>query len=50
MLSGWLPWPQIRMTLRLRMKVKWGIEVPGDSSHVVYVWLDALTNYITAAG
>jgi len=30
--------------------VKWGIEVPGDSSHVVYVWLDALTNYITAAG
>ena len=26
----------------------WGIEVPGDSSQVVYVWFDALSNYITA--
>jgi methionyl-tRNA synthetase len=28
----------------------WGIKVPGDEKHVMYVWLDALTNYITAAG
>lgn len=28
----------------------WGIKVPGDDKHVMYVWLDALTNYITAAG
>jgi methionyl-tRNA synthetase len=30
--------------------VSWGIPVPGDSSHVMYVWLDALSNYITALG
>lgn len=28
----------------------WGIPVPGNPEHVMYVWLDALTNYITAAG
>ena len=28
----------------------WGIEVPGDPSQVMYVWFDALTNYITALG
>ncbi|MBL8806378.1 MAG: methionine--tRNA ligase [Rhodospirillales bacterium] len=28
----------------------WGVKVPGDEKHVMYVWLDALTNYITAAG
>jgi methionyl-tRNA synthetase len=28
----------------------WGIPVPGNSKHVIYVWLDALTNYITALG
>ncbi|MCD6359330.1 MAG: methionine--tRNA ligase [Armatimonadetes bacterium] len=28
----------------------WGVEVPGDSSQVVYVWFDALINYLTAAG
>jgi methionyl-tRNA synthetase len=28
----------------------WGIEVPGDPGEVVYVWFDALTNYITALG
>ncbi len=28
----------------------WGIPVPGDPRHVMYVWIDALTNYITAAG
>jgi methionyl-tRNA synthetase len=33
-----------------RTSVKWGIPVPGDPKHVVYVWLDALTNYISALG
>ena len=31
-----------------RRRLKWGIPVPGDDEHVMYVWLDALTNYITA--
>lgn len=31
-------------------KLEWGIEVPGDPKHVMYVWFDALTNYITALG
>ncbi|UWZ83880.1 methionine--tRNA ligase [Occallatibacter riparius] len=33
-----------------RTSVKWGIPVPGDDKHVIYVWLDALANYITALG
>ena len=33
-----------------RSSFKWGIPVPGDADHVVYVWLDALANYITALG
>ena len=33
-----------------RTTFKWGIPVPGDPDHVMYVWLDALTNYITAIG
>ncbi|WP_043335364.1 methionine--tRNA ligase [Belnapia moabensis] len=33
-----------------RTSFTWGIPVPGDPAHVMYVWLDALTNYITAAG
>jgi methionyl-tRNA synthetase len=33
-----------------RTGVSWGIEVPGDPDHVIYVWFDALTNYLTAAG
>jgi methionyl-tRNA synthetase len=28
----------------------WGVPVPGDPKHVMYVWVDALTNYITACG
>ena len=28
----------------------WGVPVPGDPEHVIYVWFDALTNYLTAAG
>lgn len=31
-------------------KLPWGIPVPGDDSQVMYVWFDALTNYITALG
>src|SRR4051794_12107330 len=33
-----------------RATLKWGIEMPNDPAHVVYVWIDALTNYITALG
>lgn len=33
-----------------RTSFKWGIPVDFDSKHVVYVWLDALTNYITGVG
>ena len=31
-------------------RVPWGVPFPGDTEHVIYVWFDALTNYITAAG
>lgn len=34
---------------RDRSKLSWGISVPGDESQVMYVWFDALINYITAA-
>ena len=33
-----------------RTSLKWGVPVPGDPAHVMYVWLDALTNYISALG
>ncbi|MBB3423046.1 methionine--tRNA ligase [Rhizobium sp. WW22] len=33
-----------------RTTFDWGIKVPNDPSHVMYVWVDALTNYITATG
>ena len=33
-----------------RTSFKWGIQVPFDTDHVIYVWLDALTNYITGIG
>ncbi|HEU5276284.1 MAG TPA: methionine--tRNA ligase [Xanthobacteraceae bacterium] len=33
-----------------RTTFSWGIPVPGDDKHVMYVWVDALTNYITAVG
>jgi methionyl-tRNA synthetase len=35
---------------RDKSRLHWGIPVPGDDRHVMYVWLDALTNYITAPG
>jgi methionyl-tRNA synthetase len=33
-----------------RASFNWGISVPGDEKHVIYVWLDALANYISALG
>ncbi len=35
---------------RVKEKMPWGIPVPGDESQVMYVWFDALTNYISALG
>jgi len=35
---------------RQKDSVSWGVPVPDDESHVMYVWLDALSNYITAIG
>ncbi|HEX8071440.1 MAG TPA: methionine--tRNA ligase [Pyrinomonadaceae bacterium] len=35
---------------RLKSSVSWAIPVPDDPTHTVYIWLDALTNYITALG
>lgn len=31
-------------------RAPWGLPVPNDSSHTIYVWLDALVNYLTSAG
>jgi methionyl-tRNA synthetase len=33
-----------------RTTFDWGVRVPGNDKHIMYVWVDALTNYITAAG
>ena len=33
-----------------RTTFDWGVPVPGDERHVMYVWVDALTNYVTATG
>jgi methionyl-tRNA synthetase len=33
-----------------RTSVSWGVAVPGDEKHVIYVWFDALVNYISALG
>lgn len=35
---------------RLKSKMPWGIAVPGDEEHVMYVWFDALVNYISTLG
>jgi len=35
---------------RLKSKMPWGVEVPDDKDHVMYVWFDALINYISAIG
>jgi len=35
---------------RLKDKMPWGVDVPDDKGHVLYVWFDALVNYISAVG
>jgi methionyl-tRNA synthetase len=35
---------------RLKSKMPWGVPVPGDKDHVMYVWFDALVNYISCLG
>jgi methionyl-tRNA synthetase len=35
---------------RLKSKMSWGVPVPDDEDHVMYLWFDALTNYISALG
>jgi methionyl-tRNA synthetase len=35
---------------RLKSKMSWGVPVPGDPDHVMYVWFDALTSYISTLG
>src|SRR3989344_2924439 len=35
---------------RLKEKMPWGVEVPGDQDHVMYVWFDAIVNYISTLG
>ena len=35
---------------RLKSKMPWGVDVPNDSEHVMYVWFDALINYISTLG
>jgi methionyl-tRNA synthetase len=35
---------------RLKAKMPWGVPVPGDDDHVMYVWFDALVNYISTTG
>lgn len=35
---------------RLKEKMPWGVEVPNDDKHIMYVWFDALVNYISTLG
>lgn len=35
---------------RLKSKMPWGVEVPNDPNHIMYVWFDALSNYVGALG
>ena len=35
---------------RIKLKMPWGVTVPGDENQVMYVWFDALTNYISTLG
>lgn len=35
---------------RLKEKMSWGVPVPGDEAHVMYVWFDALVNYVSTIG
>ncbi len=44
------PLPEALCITRPKSRVSWGIPVPFDAEHVVYVWFDALLNYITVPG
>ena len=44
------PLPEYLCITRPKHRVSWGIEVPFSTEHVVYVWFDALLNYITVPG
>ncbi|KAF9910859.1 methionyl-tRNA synthetase [Linnemannia zychae] len=49
--QGWLKSGLADLSVsRPRSRLTWGIPVPGDDSHVMYVWMDALTNYLTVTG
>lgn len=43
------PLPDISVSRPVH-RVHWGINVPNDESQTIYVWLDALVNYLTSAG
>ena len=50
--EAWLEEPTLGdlSVSRPRQRLHWGLPVPGDSSHTIYVWMDALVNYLTVAG
>ncbi|KAF8923062.1 tRNA synthetases class I (M)-domain-containing protein [Dissophora ornata] len=49
--QGWLKAGLADLSIsRPRSRLNWGIPIPGDDSHVMYVWMDALTNYLTVTG
>lgn len=43
------PLPDISVSRPIE-RVHWGIKVPNDESQTIYVWLDALVNYLTSTG
>ncbi|KAF9099419.1 methionyl-tRNA synthetase [Mortierella sp. AD031] len=49
--QGWLKSGLTDLSVsRPRSRLTWGVPIPGDESHVMYVWMDALTNYLTVTG
>jgi methionyl-tRNA synthetase len=44
------PLPPSSSVSRPADRIEWGIPVPGDPTHRIYVWMDALTNYLTVLG
>lgn len=50
-IRGFLEKPLADLSIsRPKSRVSWGIELPFDPDHVIYVWVDALINYLTASG
>lgn len=49
-LRNWVSEMEDISVSRSKENLKWGIDVPGDDSQVMYVWFDALTNYINVLG